>query len=42
MTLHLSIVLFIPLAFGVVGLMLPERAAAKVALLGTLLVAAYA
>ena len=42
MTLHLSIVLFIPLAFGVIGLMLPERAAGKVALVGTLLVAAYA
>jgi NADH-quinone oxidoreductase subunit M len=41
MTLHLSIVLFIPLAFGVIGLMAPERAAAKIALVGTLLVAAY-
>jgi NADH-quinone oxidoreductase subunit M len=42
MTLHLSIMLFIPLAFGVIGLFAPERAAAKVALVGTLLVAAYA
>jgi len=42
MTLDLSIVLFIPLAFGVIGLALPERAASKVALTGTLLVAAYA
>ncbi len=42
MTLHLSIVLFIPLAFGVIGLMVPERVASKVAVLGTLLVAAYA
>lgn len=42
MTLHLSIVLFIPLAFGVIGLMAPERAAAKIALVGTFLVAAYA
>jgi len=41
MTLHLSIVLFIPLAFGLIGLMLPEQMASKVALLGTLLVAAY-
>ena len=41
MTLHLSIVLFIPLAFGVIALAGPERAAAKIALLGTLLVAAY-
>jgi NADH-quinone oxidoreductase subunit M len=42
MTLHLSIVLFLPLAFGVIGLMVPERAASKVALAGTFLVAAYA
>ncbi|HUR84429.1 MAG TPA: NADH-quinone oxidoreductase subunit M [Solirubrobacteraceae bacterium] len=42
MTLHLSIMLFIPLAFGLIGLLVPEREAAKVALLGTLLVAAYA
>jgi NADH-quinone oxidoreductase subunit M len=41
MTLHLSIVLFIPLAFGVIALLAPERAAAKIALLATLLVAAY-
>ncbi|MEA2155388.1 MAG: NADH-quinone oxidoreductase subunit, partial [Solirubrobacteraceae bacterium] len=41
MTLHLSIVLFIPLAFAVLGLMVPERAASKVALLATFMVAAY-
>jgi NADH-quinone oxidoreductase subunit M len=40
--LDLSIMLFIPLAFGVIGLLLPERLASKVALLGTFLVAAYA
>jgi NADH-quinone oxidoreductase subunit M len=42
MNLDLSIMLFIPLAFGVAGLMVPERLAPKVALLGTLLAAAYA
>jgi NADH-quinone oxidoreductase subunit M len=42
MTLDLSIMLFIPLAFGVIGLMVPERLASKVALVGTLLAAAYA
>jgi len=42
MNLDLSIALFIPLTFGVIGLMMPERAAGKVALVGTLLVAAYA
>ncbi len=42
MTLHLSIVLFLPLAFGIIGLFVPERLASKVALVGTLLVAAYA
>jgi NADH-quinone oxidoreductase subunit M len=42
MTLDLSIMLFIPLAFGVLGLMVPERLASKVALVGTLLAAAYA
>ena len=42
MTLDLSIMLFIPLAFGVIGLCVPERVVAKVALLSTLLVAAYA
>jgi NADH-quinone oxidoreductase subunit M len=40
--LDLSIMLFIPLAFGVIGLMAPERLASKVALVGTLLTAAYA
>jgi NADH-quinone oxidoreductase subunit M len=42
MTLDLSIMLFIPLAFGVIGLIVPERLASKVALVGTLLAAAYA
>jgi NADH-quinone oxidoreductase subunit M len=40
--LDLSIMLFIPLAFGVIGLALPERLASKVALAGTLLAGAYA
>jgi NADH-quinone oxidoreductase subunit M len=42
MKLDLSIMLFIPLAFAVIGLMLPERLASKVALLATFLTAAYA
>ncbi|MGI9097304.1 MAG: complex I subunit 4 family protein [Solirubrobacteraceae bacterium] len=42
MTLYLSILLFAPLAFGVLGLLAPPRAAARVALAGTLLTAAYA
>ncbi len=42
MTLHLSIMLFIPLACGVLGLLAPARLAARVALLGTALALAYA
>ena len=42
MTLHLSIALWIPLAFGVAGLVLPPRLASKLALAGTLLVLGYA
>jgi NADH-quinone oxidoreductase subunit M len=41
-TLHLSIALWIPLACGVAGLILPARLASKVALAGTLLVLGYA
>ncbi|MEA2193903.1 MAG: NADH-quinone oxidoreductase subunit [Solirubrobacteraceae bacterium] len=42
MTLHLSIVLFLPLASGVLGLLAPPRVAARLALLGTALVLGYA
>ncbi|MDX6680727.1 MAG: NADH-quinone oxidoreductase subunit [Solirubrobacteraceae bacterium] len=42
MTLHLSIALWIPLAFGVLGLLAPPRMAPKLALAGTLLVLGYA
>jgi NADH-quinone oxidoreductase subunit M len=42
MTLHLSIMLFIPLACGVIGLLAPARLAGKIALLGTALALAYA
>ena len=42
MTLHLSIMLWIPLAFGLAGLLLPARLAPKLALAGTLLVLGYA
>jgi NADH-quinone oxidoreductase subunit M len=42
MTLHLSIALWIPLVFGVAGLVLPARLASKVALAGTVLVLGYA
>ena len=42
MTLHLSIMLFIPLAFGVLGLVAPARLAGRIALLGTALALAYA
>ena len=42
MTLHLSIMLFIPLACGVLGLLAPARLAGRVALLGTALALAYA
>jgi NADH-quinone oxidoreductase subunit M len=41
-TLHLSFALWIPLAFGVAGLLAPPRAAAKLALVATLLVLGYA
>jgi NADH-quinone oxidoreductase subunit M len=41
-TLHLSIMLFLPLAAGVVGLLVPERVAPRVALGGALLTLAYA
>jgi len=42
MTLHLSIVLWLPLAFGVIGLFAPPKLAGRIALLGALLVLAYA
>ncbi len=42
MTLHLSIALWLPLAFGVLGLLAPPRLACKIAVAGTLLVLAYA
>ncbi len=42
MTLHLSIMLWLPLAFGVIGLLAPPRAAARLALLGAALALAYA
>jgi len=42
MTLHLSFALWIPLAFGVAGLLAPPRLASKLALAGTLLVLGYA
>ena len=42
MTVHLSIVLFLPLAFGVLGLLAPSKLAGRVALLGTALTLAYA
>lgn len=42
MTLHLSIALWLPLAFGTLGLLAPARFASKLALAGTLLVLAYA
>ena len=42
MTLHLSIVLWLPLVFGVLGLFAPPKAAGRLALLGTALVLAYA
>jgi NADH-quinone oxidoreductase subunit M len=41
-TLHLSIVLWLPLAFGVAGLLAPPRLAGRLALAGTLLVLGYA
>ena len=42
MTLHLSIMLWLPLAFGVLGLIAPPRVAGRLALLGTALALAYA
>jgi len=42
MTLHLSIVLWLPVAFGVLGLLMPAKLAGRVALAGALLVLAYA
>ncbi len=42
MTLHLSIGLWLPLAFGVLGLLAPPRFASKLALAGTLLMLGYA
>jgi NADH-quinone oxidoreductase subunit M len=42
MTLHLSILLFAPLAFGVAGMLVAPALASRVALLGSLLTAAYA
>jgi NADH-quinone oxidoreductase subunit M len=42
MTLHLSILLFAPLAFGVLAILLPPAPATRVALVGSLLTAAYA
>jgi NADH-quinone oxidoreductase subunit M len=42
MTLHLSIALWLPLAFGVIGLLAPPKLASKLALAGTLLVLAFA
>jgi NADH-quinone oxidoreductase subunit M len=41
-TLHLSLLLFAPLAFAVACLLAPERAAGRIAVAGTLLAAAYA
>jgi NADH-quinone oxidoreductase subunit M len=41
-TLHLSILLFAPLAFGILALLAPPALAARIALVGTLLTAAYA
>ena len=42
MTLHLSIMLWLPLALGVLGLFAPARMAGRVALLGSALVLGYA
>ncbi len=42
MTLHLSFALWLPLAFGVIGLLAPPRFASKLALVGTLLMLGYA
>jgi len=42
MTLHLSILLWLPLTFGVLGMLLAPKLAGRVALVGTLLVLAFA
>jgi NADH-quinone oxidoreductase subunit M len=42
MTLHLSIMLWLPLGFGVLGLVAPPRVAARLALAGSALALAYA
>jgi len=42
MTLHLSIVLWLPIAFGVLGLFAPPKLAGRVALAGATLVLSYA
>lgn len=42
MTLHLSIMLWLPLALGVIGLVAPPRLAGRLALVGSGLVLAYA
>ena len=42
MTIHLSILLWLPLAFGLIALAVPARASGKVTLLGALLALAYA
>jgi NADH-quinone oxidoreductase subunit M len=42
MTLHLSILLFAPLAFGVAGMLVAPVLASRIALVGSLLTAAYA
>jgi NADH-quinone oxidoreductase subunit M len=41
MTLHLSIVLWLPVAFGVLGMFAPPKIAGRLALVGALLVLAY-
>ncbi|MGH2899704.1 MAG: complex I subunit 4 family protein, partial [Solirubrobacteraceae bacterium] len=42
MTLHVSIMLWLPLALGAIGLLAPARLAGRIALLGTALVLGYA
>ena len=42
MTLHLSIMLWLPLALGVLGLLAPPRLAGRIALVGSALALAYA
>ena len=42
MTIHLSIILFLPLAFGLLGALLPRGLARWSALAGTVAVLAYA